>query len=48
MGVWGSLRFVLDLQEPFFTLRACARTTESVVPARANEFDTGRRGESRI
>lgn len=25
MGVWGCLRFVLDLQEPFLTLRVCTR-----------------------
>lgn len=48
MGMWGSLRFELDLQDTFLTPRVCTCTTQSVVLVRANEFDTGRRGESRI
>lgn len=44
MGKWASLGFVLALKNPFFTARVCTYTTESVVLARANEFDTGRRG----
>lgn len=40
MRVWGSLRFVLNSQVPFLALRVCTCTTERVVLARANEFDT--------
>lgn len=48
MGLWGRLGFVLDLQDPFLTLRVCTCTTESVVLARANGLDAGRRGASRL
>ena len=47
-GEVGRLCFVLDLQDLFLTLRVCTYTTESVVLVPANEFDAGRRGESRI
>lgn len=42
MGKWGRLGFVRDMQDTFFTHRVCTCSTESVVLARANEFDTGR------